>query len=416
MRYGLLGEKLGHSFSKQIHESLSNITYELIEKSRDEFDDFMKTKDFKAINVTIPYKEMVIPYLDVIDARASRIGAVNTIVNCDGKLYGYNTDYEGIIYLLNKYDITVKDKVVAILGSGGTSKTATAVVEDYQASKIYHVSRTAKDGYITYEELYERQAEIQVIINTTPVGMYPNNDGAPIDIAKFKNCESVIDVVYNPLRTKLILEAKELGMKTATGLEMLIVQGIKAHELFLSKSYTTEKYQELISNITFEKENIVFIGMPTCGKSTIARMLSEALEIPLVDIDSEIVTSEGRPITEIFANNGETYFREVERSITKALSQKNHQIIATGGGIIKDKRNIDYLKQNGIIIFIDRDIELLQNDDTRPLSSTKDQLVKLYKERYSLYTKYADYIIKNNDDIKRTLEAIKEKLYEVTSN
>ena len=386
MRYGLLGEKLGHSFSKLIHESLSDITYELIEKSKDEFDSFMQAKDFSAINVTIPYKEMVIPYLDVVDERASRIGAVNTIVNHDGKLYGYNTDYAGIIYLLNKYDISVENKTVAILGSGGTSKTATAVVEDYKASKIYHVSRTAKDGHITYEELYEKQAEIDVIINTTPVGMYPNNDGTPIDISKFENCESVLDVIYNPLRTKLIVESKELGKKTASGLEMLIVQGIKAHELFLSKSFSEETYQQLIRNITFSKENIVLIGMPTCGKSTIANMLSESLEIPFVDIDSEIVKKEGRAITDIFAEDGEAYFRQVEHEITKELSKKNHQIIATGGGIIKDKRNIDYLKQNGIIIFIDRDLELLQNDNTRPLSSTKEKVMKLYEERYPLYS------------------------------
>ena len=253
MRYGLLGEKLGHSFSKQIHESLSNITYELIEKSKDEFDSFMKARDFSAINVTIPYKEMVIPYLDVVDERAKRIGAVNTIVNRDGKLYGYNTDYEGIIYLLNTHDITIENKTVAILGSGGTSKTATAVVEDYRTHKIYHVSRTAKDGCITYEELYEKQAEIEIIINTTPVGMYPNNDGTPIDIVKFTNCESVIDVIYNPLRTKLILDAKALGIKTASGLEMLIVQGIKAHELFLSKSISNETCQELVNSITSSK-------------------------------------------------------------------------------------------------------------------------------------------------------------------
>ena len=416
MKYGLLGEKLGHSFSKQIHESLSNITYELIEKSKDEFDSFMTNKDFSAINVTIPYKEKVIPYLDEIDSRAKRIGAVNTIVNKDGKLYGYNTDYDGIIYLLEEHEIIVKDKVIAILGSGGTSKTATAVVEDYGAKAIYHVSRTEKDGYITYEELYEKQKEIQIVINTTPVGMYPNNDSTPITLSHFECLESVIDVVYNPLRTKLIVEAKDLGLKVASGLEMLIVQGIKAHELFLSKVIEKEAYQKLINDITLDKENIVFIGMPTCGKSTIAKLLSEELQRPFVDIDSEIILREGKEITTIFSEHGETYFREVEHNITKELSQKNHLIIATGGGIIKNKRNIDYLKQNGIIIFIDRDINLLQNDDTRPLSSTKDQLVKLYNERYSLYTAYADYIIKNNDDIKHTLEVIKEKLYETISD
>lgn len=410
MRYGLLGEKLGHSFSKEIHEALSNMTYEMIEKAPEEMEEFMKEKNFSAINVTIPYKEKVIPYLDSIDERAKRIHAVNTIVNKNGKLYGYNTDYDGIVYLLHTYDICVTNKTVAILGSGGTSKTATAVMEDTHAKRILHVSRSAKDGFITYDELYQIADTIDIIINTTPLGMYPHNEAVPIDISRFTNCSSVIDVIFNPLHTTLMQQAEAHGKKAAGGLGMLIAQGIKAHELFIDTKYDISVYDQLFQKIQTNKQNIVLIGMPTCGKSTIAKLLSDDLHIPYVDIDEQIIKQEGKPISELFSEYGEDYFRNIEYQITKDIAKGNHQIIATGGGIIKDRRNIDHLKQNGIIFFIDRSLEKLQNDDTRPLANTSDKVRILYQERYPLYSKYADYIIPNNDDIQTTMKMIKEKL------
>lgn len=415
-RYGLLGETLKHSFSKQIHELISDINYELIELTLDEVHTFMSQKDFKAINVTIPYKETVIPYLDSIDERATRIKAVNTIVNKDGKLYGYNTDYQGFMYLVEHHNIMVENQVVAILGSGGTSKTASVVVEDLKAKKIYHVSRNASDKNISYDELYLKANEIDVIINTTPVGMYPNVDDSVIDIKKFEKCHSVIDVIYNPLNTRLLQEAKACGKNVVNGLEMLIVQGIIAHQYFMNKEYDDALFDNIISKLTNDKQNIVLIGMPTCGKSTIAKELANILNKPLIDIDSLIEERTQMSIPDIFEKYGEPHFREIEASITKEVSILNGQIIACGGGIIKNEKNIDNLRLNGVIIFIDRDIELLFSDDSRPLSNDIDKLRNLYQERYPLYTKYADYHISNNQTIDEAIKKIKEALYEDISH
>jgi len=275
LKYGCIGEHLKHSFSKEIHETFADYSYEICEIPKSEIDDFMKTADFSAINVTIPYKETVIPYLYYIDPMAKDIGAVNTVVNRDGKLYGYNTDFFGMKSLIEKMGLSLEGKKVAILGTGGTSKTATAVAKALCASKIIRISRTEKDGCITYESLYSCHNDIDVIINTTPSGMFPNWDNSPVELKYFKKLSGVVDVVYNPLTTKLVRDAKNLGIKAECGLYMLVAQAVRASEIFLDTTYQENTIDEVFGKILRPKKNIILTGMPACGKSTVGAILSE---------------------------------------------------------------------------------------------------------------------------------------------
>ena len=393
MIYGCLGEKLGHSFSREIHQKLSNFDYKLMELNLDELYEFLKNKDFSAVNVTIPYKEKVIPFLDEIDEHARLIGAVNTIVNKDGKLYGYNTDFHGMIELLKHADVDVTDKKVCILGTGGTSKTALAVLQALGAKKILKVSRNAIENAITYDELYSDHTDCDVIINTTPVGMYPNNDGCPVDLSKFPSLSGVIDAVYNPLRTRLILEARKRGIPAEGGLYMLVAQAIKASELFHDVKYEDELEKSTYENILLEKESIVLIGMPSCGKTTVGRLISELCGKPFFDSDEMIVDSAKMQISEIFDMLGEGSFRDMERQVIRGLSSKGGRIIATGGGVILDPANIDALRQNGRIYFIDRSPRLLLPTSSRPLCNTQDKLLALFEERYDRYMMASDVVV-----------------------
>lgn len=393
MIYGCLGEKLGHSFSREIHQKLSNFDYKLIELNLDELYEFLKNKDFSAVNVTIPYKEKVIPFLDEIDEHARLIGAVNTIVNKGGKLYGYNTDFHGMIELLKHAEVDVTDKKVCILGTGGTSKTALAVLQALGAKKILKVSRNAIEDAITYDELYSDHTDCDVIINTTPVGMYPNNDGCPVDLSKFPSLSGVIDAVYNPLRTRLILEARKRGIPAEGGLYMLVAQAIKASELFHDVKYEDELEKSTYENILLEKESIVLIGMPSCGKTTVGRLISELCGKPFFDSDEMIIDSAKMQISEIFDMLGEGSFRDMERQVIRGLSSKGGRIIATGGGVILDPANIDALRQNGRIYFIDRSPRLLCPTSSRPLCNTQDKLLALFEERYDKYMMASDVVV-----------------------
>ena len=409
MKYGLIGEKLGHSFSKQIHESLNDYKYELVELSKEEFDDFMIKKDFTAINVTIPYKEKVIPYLDYIDSTAEEIHAVNTIVNKNGKLYGYNTDYLGLKDLIIKNNINVLNKKALILGTGGTSKTATVVLKKLGIKEIIYASRNKKENTITYDDIYKHK-DIQIIINTTPVGMYPNINKSLINLDQLNDVEAVIDVIYNPLKTKLIIDAEERNIKTATGLYMLVSQAVYASSIFLNKNIEKSIQDNIYNKILKEKRNIVLIGMPSCGKTSIAMELKRILSKEFIDTDFEIEKRINKKIKDYLTEENEEEFRDIESLVVEDISLLNNKVISTGGGIIKRKKNIDLLKANGLIIFIDRDINKLNSTTTRPLSSTKEKLVKLYNERYQTYISYADIVIKNDDEFIHTINKILESI------
>ena len=410
MEYGCIGEKLGHSFSKEIHNALTNYQYELKELEKTEVDLFMKSRDFKAINVTIPYKQTVIPYLDFIADEAKEIGAVNTIVNKNGKLYGYNTDFFGMKSLIERTGIVIKNKTVAILGGGGTAKTAEAVAHSLGAKTIYKVSRNSKENFITYEELYNLSDEIDVIINTTPVGMYPNIYESAVEIEKFKNLSGVVDAVYNPLRSKLVSDALEKNIKAVGGLYMLVAQAAFAVEYFIDTKVETAKIEKVFNNLFNKKENIVLIGMPSSGKSTVGNILAKKLEKQFFDSDILVEETEKTTIPTIFESKGEAYFRNCETKAIFTLSKNNSSVIATGGGVVLNKKNIELLKENGKVIFLDRPLEMLITTSDRPLSSNKQDLEKRYNERYDLYKAYADVII----DASGTIEDVVKEIMKVT--
>lgn len=397
MRYGLIGEHLGHSFSKEVHAMLSDYEYELREIRPDELDGFMSSKNFKAINVTIPYKEAVIPYLDFVSEEAKKIGAVNTVVNRDEKLFGYNTDFAGMCALINKMRITVKGKKTVILGSGGTSKTAYAVAEHLGADPIITVSRTGKCGAIDYEELASSHRDAEIIINTTPCGMYPDNFASPIDLEGYDRLEGVIDAIYNPLRSSLVVDARSRGVKAEGGLYMLVAQAVFASEIFTGRKYPLEKLNKIYNKIRRKKENIVLIGMPASGKSTISKIIAKELSRERLDTDDMVVESRGMKISDIFQNEGESAFREYETQEIANVSLQNSRVIATGGGIVLNPKNVKMLKQNGMIFFIDRPYEKLLPSIDRPLSSSVEAVKERYNERYDLYRTAADVVIDAND-------------------
>ena len=410
MKYGLIGEKLGHSFSKEIHERIADYKYELCEVAKEDFDQFFKNRDFISINVTIPYKERVIPYLDYIDDIALSIGAVNTVVNKDGKLYGYNTDYYGLKSLIEKRNIDVENKKVLILGTGGTSKTATAVVKTLGAKEIIYASINGEIGTFTYEEVLEKHTDAEVIINTTPCGMYPNNDGLLIDIKLFKNLVGVVDVVYNPLLTTILQNAKKNNLKYASGLYMLVSQAVYASAIFQDKEVSHDLIDEVFEEIYFQKQNIVLIGMPTCGKTTIGKKLAKELNKTFVDIDTLIEEEIEMPISEFLNKDNEKDFRDIEEKVVERIAKMNNLIISTGGGVIKRQVNIERLKKNGIVVFIDRDVNLLMPASDRPLSNNLNDLKKLYNERYEIYRSSADIVIKNNTKINDVITKIIEEV------
>ncbi len=408
MKYGLIGEHLGHSFSKAIHEMLSDNLYELCEIPKDELDAFMKSRDFSGINVTIPYKESVIPYLDEIDDGAREIGAVNTIVNRGGRLVGYNTDFYGMRELILHAGISVSVRKAAILGSGGTSRTAMAVLKSLGAKEILKVSRSGSDGSITYGELYERHSDVEIIVNTTPLGMFPNTFGVAIDVSKFKRLFGVIDAVYNPIRTRLVLEAGEKGIAAEGGLYMLVCQAVRASEIFLGKKYAPDTVDKIYNKIKGEKENIVLIGMPASGKSTVGKILAKKTGRRLVDTDELIVKKTGMEIAEIFSRFGEARFREIESEVIAEISDSSSLIIATGGGAILRDENVSSLKKNGRLYFIDRPLLALVPTDSRPLSSDRAAIEKRYEERYGIYSSVCDLKIDADCDALTVAEKILE--------
>lgn len=393
MEYGLIGEKLNHSFSKEIHGLIADYQYHLKEIPQNELSDFLTKRHFSGVNVTIPYKQAVIPYIDVLSEHAKEIGAVNTIVNLNGKLYGYNTDYYGAKEMISRFNIPVYGKKIAILGSGGTALTFKALLKDLGAKDILVVSRTAKNGCMTYGQLLENPNDIEMIINTTPVGTYPNYTEQPVDLTPFKKLCGVIDVVYNPIKTQLILQAERLNIPCCGGLYMLVAQAVYASQLMRNTQIDLTLIEKVYNDILNRKINIVLTGMPTCGKSTVAGILANKLNRPLYDTDKLIVDRICKDIPTIFKEFGVEYFRELERQIIRELSTLNGVIIATGGGAILNEENVQSLKNNGRIFFIDRPLEKLTATADRPLSCTEDSLNNMYLERYPIYKNTADFTI-----------------------
>jgi len=414
MEYGLIGNNLSHSFSQTLHQKYLNTNYELLSLKEEELKNFFLSKNFKGINVTIPYKKEVIKYLDYVDPIVSKTGTCNCIINENGVLKGYNTDYFGFKFLLEEHNIDVQNKNIAILGSGGTFNTIKTLLQDLGVKNIFCISRTKKDDNFTYEELYS--LSLDILINTTPVGMYPNNYECNIDLDKFPNLKVVIDVVFNPLNTKLILEAKKRKIEAFGGLEMLVAQGMRASELFLNKKYTVEQIRSCYFDLLVEKSNIVLIGMPMSGKTTLGKILKNAFNKNFVDIDKEIVDREHKSINQIFEDFGEDYFRNIEKELYNEFSKQNGFVISTGGGIVKDIESINKFKQNGMIVFIDRKIEKMFINNNRPLSKTKEDIEKLFKERYELYLNNSDIKINNNGSKKRAVINIVEAFYEYLSH
>ena len=409
MDFGLIGEHLGHSFSKLIHEEISGIPYELKEIPKEDLDAFMREKPFRAINVTIPYKEAVIPYLDDLSPLAKRIGAVNCIVNDNGLLKGYNTDVLGLLAEIRHMGLSIKGKPSAVLGDGGASKAARAALEEEGANPIYVVSRKGALGTISYEELSAHK-EIRIIINATSVGMFPKNEDRLIDPASFSNLEGFIDLIYNPLRTQMVLSAQEKGVKAEGGLYMLVAQAVKASEIFLDKPYPVETIEEEYNKLLNSRHNIVLIGMPGSGKTTIGSIVARELSLPFVDLDQEIIKDIKMPIADYFASFGEEAFREKETEAIKRLYQSSPMVISTGGGAILKEENVRLLKQNGTLYFLDRRLGLLMGiSDDRPLSKDSKSLQNLYNFRLPLYRKAADKVIKNNKGKNEAIKAILEE-------
>lgn len=413
MLYGLIGERLGHSYSVQIHASIADYKYELREIKKEELEEFIKNRDFNGINVTIPYKKSVMPYLDEVSETARRIGAVNTVVNKNGKLYGYNTDFYGMRELVKHAGISVENKKVLIFGTGGTSATARAVSESLHAREIISVSRGGKNGAITYEQAALAHNDADVIINTTPAGMYPDTESRPADISVFKDLSGVIDAVYNPLKTRLVLEAQKRGIKAEGGLYMLAAQGVYASALFLGKEVNRSDIDKAYSKVLSEKRNIVLTGMPGAGKTTVGKLLAARTGKPFFDSDCETVKAIGMSVSDYFARFGESAFRKKEKETVTRLSLIGGRIIATGGGAVLDGENVDALRHNGVIVFLDTPIEKIAATADRPLSSTRAELEKRYAERYRIYCDTADVRIVNSGTPDQAsdgvLEAIKLK-------
>ncbi len=412
MKYGLVGEKLGHSFSPEIHKKIGLYDYELCEVAKTDIDSFFREKDFAGINITIPYKQTVIPYLSYIDESAKEIGAVNVAVNRDGALYGYNTDFIGLSELIERAGFDMRGACVLVFGTGGTNKTARAVAKSLGASQIITVSREEKEGAVSYARAYLEYADADFIINTTPAGMYPSVDALPydIDLTLFKKLRGVVDVIFNPLRTNLVNRAELLGIPAVGGLYMLVSQAVAAAELFTGKALNKKAICERIyAELRMSKENIVLTGMPGGGKSTVGRILAERLSRPFYDTDEEFEKRFGSTAEYIRAH-GESDFRDKESEVIASLAGNiTGAVISTGGGAVLREENVLALRRNGKVYFIDRDISLITPTSSRPLSSDREMLEKRYRERYGIYTATSDKRIENNGEPADAAEKIEKE-------
>lgn len=407
MVFGLLGEKLGHSYSPQIHRYLGNYSYDLFQKSPENLKSFLESKDFQGLNVTIPYKKTVIPYCRKLSPEAQKLGAVNTIVRCDdGTLMGHNTDYFGFQSMAKRVRIDYCEKKVLILGSGGASNTVRVVIEEMGAIPIV----ISRNGENNYHNLH-RHNDCAVIVNATPVGMYPSTGVSPVDLRQFPKLEAVLDLIYNPSQTKLLMDAQALGCQTENGLWMLIAQAKESAEWFTGKAIYDNVIAQIYPKLKLQMENIILVGMPGCGKSTVGRLLAEKLNKTFVDADAEIEKAAGCSIPEIFQNQKEDGFRKIETNVLQDLGKRSSLVIATGGGCVTRPENLPFLQQNGTIIWLKRDISALPTDG-RPLSQNSN-LQKMYEIRKPMYELFSDFSVSNDSTPENAAEAILRQL-EVT--
>ena len=405
LKCGLLGEKLGHSYSPQIHSMLADYEYKLFEKSPEELEDFLKSGEFDGLNVTIPYKKSVMPYCAELSPTAAQIGSVNTIVRrSDGSLYGDNTDAFGFENLIVHNGIEVKGKKALVLGTGGASVTAQAVLKNLGASEVVVISRKGEDNY----ENIAKHADAEIIANTTPVGMYPNNGKAAVDLTQFPELSGVLDVVYNPAQTALLLQAEKLCIPCAGGLYMLVSQAKRSCELFTGNSIPDSEIDRIERVLSHQMQNIVIIGMPGSGKTAVSTMLAERLGRKILDTDMIVSEKAGMTIPEIFAAQSEAGFRKLETEATAEVGKLSGNIISTGGGVVTVADNYELLHQNGVIVWIERDTNKLARDG-RPISLSSD-LNELYAARLPLYERFADIKADNNGDINDTVNAIMEMI------
>lgn len=405
--FGLIGEKLPHSYSAEIHKKLRGYDYRLCELKKEELPLFFEERAFRGINVTIPYKKDVLPYLSHIDPKAKSIGAVNTIVNRGGALFGYNTDYYGLSSLFSLIGVSPKGKKAMILGTGGTSRTALVVLRDAGAENITVVSRTESADTVSYEKA-ATLSDTEILINTTPVGMFPNPDGCPIDLRVFPRLCGVVDAIYNPLRTNLVLDARARGIPAVGGLSMLVAQAQAASRLFLGKEPNDDReiVRRVTDEIRKEKENIVLIGMPTSGKSSVGKAI--ALETGREFFDADAVFEEKCSLSaaDYIRQNGEEAFRKKETEILAFCANRSGAVIATGGGAVLKSENKRALSRNGRIFFIDRSPEKLLCSGDRPLSATREALKKLYDTRYRLYLDFCDEKVDGDGTVEETAREI----------
>jgi len=399
MKCGLLGRKLGHSYSPAIHALLGNYTYTLFEKEPEQLELFLHSNDWDGINVTMPYKQTVIPYLDSLTPIANEIGAVNTIIRRDRKLIGANTDYWGFQSMLTKSGLSPTGKKCLVLGSGGASKVVQAVLRDKEA----HVIVISRSGTDNYQNLF-LHADAAIIVNTTPVGMYPNTGNSPVDLSLFPRLEGVLDLIYNPARTQLLLDAQKRGLVAMNGLWMLISQAMYALHFIAPKMPKDVQIEDIYSIMKARMENIILIGMPGCGKSTVGHLLSEKTGRTFLDTDAEIEKMAQKTIPRILTEDGETVFREWETKVLAQLGKCSGCVIATGGGCVTQSGNYPHLHQNGTVFWLQRDIGKLPTEG-RPLST---DLVAMYRTRAPLYAQFADHVIDNNGSMEDTITAILE--------
>ena len=407
MQCGLLGRKLGHSYSPQIHNLLGDYSYVLFEKEPEELENFLKNGDFSGLNVTIPYKKEVIPYLSELSPTAQKMGCVNTVLRrSDGTLYGHNTDYFGFTSLVRHAGLSVAGKKVLVLGSGGASNTAVAALKDLGASPVV-ISRSGENNYGNLH----LHRDAAAIVNATPVGMYPNTGVSPIDLKLFPHLEGVLDAIYNPARTQLLLDAEKLGIPREDGLWMLVAQAKEAAEVFTGGKISDEVIEKIYRRLSHQMKNIVLIGMPGCGKSTIGALLAEKLGRTLADADEKIISLVGKSIPDIFAQDGEPTFRDWETQALTELGKQSGLVIATGGGCVTKKRNYPLLHQNGYLVWLERDCSVLPTDG-RPLSQAND-LGKMYAARKPLYEAFADIRVENTGTPAETVQKILDALEEL---
>lgn len=402
MKCGLLGRRLGHSYSPQIHKQLGSYSYALFEKEPEGIAAFLKYGDYTGLNVTIPYKKAVIPYLDILSPQAQKLGAVNTIVRQDGKLIGHNTDYFGFQAMISESGLDVADKKILVLGSGGASNTAVAVLKEAGA----HVVVVSRNGENHYGNLHLHN-DAYAIVNATPVGMYPNNGTSPLDLTLFPHIHGVLDVIYNPARTQLLLNAEKIGIPTVNGLLMLVAQAKESAEWFTGNAIDHANIRKIYSSLSAQMQNIILIGMPGCGKSTVGKKLAQQLNRSFVDTDAEVVRLAGKSIPDIFAEDGEAVFRDLETKVLAKFGQESGLVIATGGGCVTMQRNYPLLHQNGTLFWIQRDIHALSVDG-RPLSA-KGNLDEMYRIRQPMYQMFSDFVISNN----ATTDAAAEKILSI---